>query len=412
MLLKCPDCDLVQHPGPYGKCWKCQRDLPKGPVTKSGFPASPPTFDMGPSRIPWPQTKEKPETSAQQPPVRAVPSSSRPALEASPSKARWGSASSEARANRVRQVARDTVAATPATSYPNVEGMVRRALSRDLADLLGPEPRRAWGWGRSMLLIMFGSGPVMALGAWLFTGTTSGQQAANAALASVILLFVGCVAAAVVSGLTHAAAVQAREQRFEQLAKPGLDLVPQLFADAQARRAQEERAAAEAKAARQAALRAAWRLDPETGEAVLWDPKGAHPEPMDIPVVVRGSREVLDGVAAEQIARSWLHWLGADSVSDTARTRDGGVDLLTPALVVQVKAWAGTKVGIVDVQRTYGIGHAEHRLPVVISTSGFSADAVRWASANNVALLVMDPGRGTLKGASPAGSQLRRTGAS
>lgn len=87
---------------------------------------------------------------------------------------------------------------------------------------------------------------------------------------------------------------------------------------------------------------------------------------------------------AEARAARWLNRIDEGVVQGSGH-RDGGIDVESIRYVVQVKDW-NTKVGAPAVRETAGIASARDKRAVVISRSGFTVEATRFASEAGVAL--------------------------
>lgn len=157
------------------------------------------------------------------------------------------------------------------------------------------------------------------------------------------------------------------------------------------------------------------RWDPERNVSVTWEPLGARPGQRSLPRVQAGTRVIVDGDAGEELAGEWLRWLGATDVRVTQRSRDGGVDVEATGVVAQMKAWVNTSVGAPVVQQIAGraqsgVTGVSRLLPVVLTTSSFTRDAIREADRIGVALLVIDAENARLIAASEVGTLIRTHG--
>ena len=100
----------------------------------------------------------------------------------------------------------------------------------------------------------------------------------------------------------------------------------------------------------------------------------------------------MDWEAAERRACDWLRVNGFEDAALTARGADGGIDIISSRLVAQVKAHSAP-IGRPPIQAIYGIAAASGRQAAVFSVSGYSSQAVNWATSNGVALFRLDGGR-------------------
>lgn len=88
---------------------------------------------------------------------------------------------------------------------------------------------------------------------------------------------------------------------------------------------------------------------------------------------------------AEKRAAAHLVSLGFVDARCTAPGSDGGIDVIGTGVVAQVKDWA-RPVGEPYVRDLAGTAHASGALAVMYASSGYTAQARRWASDNGVAL--------------------------
>lgn len=94
---------------------------------------------------------------------------------------------------------------------------------------------------------------------------------------------------------------------------------------------------------------------------------------------------------AEDRAARWLRRIDGGVVQGRGR-RDGGIDVESSRHVVQVKDW-NSRVGAPAVREIAGVASAKNKRAVVISRSGFTAEATRFASDAGVALFQDIDGR-------------------
>lgn len=112
----------------------------------------------------------------------------------------------------------------------------------------------------------------------------------------------------------------------------------------------------------------------------------------------------MDWRLAERIACEWLQSNGFTDAAVTASGADGGVDVVSSSLVAQVKAHS-KPVGRPPIQNIHGIAVSSGRCSAVFSTSGYSPQALDWATGNGVALLTIRDD-GTVVPANAAGHSL------
>lgn len=109
-----------------------------------------------------------------------------------------------------------------------------------------------------------------------------------------------------------------------------------------------------------------------------WQPLGPRP---------RALREVT-WRDAEHLAAEWLRWLGVAQVTVTARTRDGGVDVVGDGAIAQVK-WSAAKIPPAFVHQIFGVASTRRVRAVFFSASDYSNAAQAAADDAGVLLFMM-----------------------
>ncbi len=112
---------------------------------------------------------------------------------------------------------------------------------------------------------------------------------------------------------------------------------------------------------------------------------------------------------AEQLCADWLTHLGATNVSVTRASGDGGVDIVSDAVIAQVKNYTGT-VGVEEIRAFHGVASVDRRTAVFFTSGQYASGAVTFADLAQMPLLVYDAVAGTLAGANERGRALRRDG--
>lgn len=100
------------------------------------------------------------------------------------------------------------------------------------------------------------------------------------------------------------------------------------------------------------------------------------------------SRRVRSWADAERATADWLRRRGCRGVRLSSPGADGGVDVVTRGLAVQVKHTAG-RVGRPTIQQIVGAALTLDLSPAVFSTSGFSAPAIVYADDHDVAIFLL-----------------------
>lgn len=99
---------------------------------------------------------------------------------------------------------------------------------------------------------------------------------------------------------------------------------------------------------------------------------------------------------AEAVACAWLRANGHPNATRTAPGADGGIDIEDTTIVAQVKAHT-KPVGRPDIQKLSGVAKHLGRRPLFFSTSGYTLDAINWATGAHVALYTLDANTGTAR---------------
>lgn len=157
-------------------------------------------------------------------------------------------------------------------------------------------------------------------------------------------------------------------------------------------------------------VRVAKRLDQERRGALdpaalfasvdqKWQPLGPRPAPM----------ESASWQEAEELAGAWLRWLGCSKVRVTQATRDGGVDVIAPGLVAQVKLQTQA-VSPLHVRALHGVASTHNSIAVFFASGGYSKAATEFADDAGIALFHFNPATASLRAASTRARRLLETG--
>lgn len=92
---------------------------------------------------------------------------------------------------------------------------------------------------------------------------------------------------------------------------------------------------------------------------------------------------------AEEVAAEWMTYLGLGPARVTVNGADGGLDIVAPRGVAQVKMEA-LPVGRPTVQQLHGCACVESKAGLVFALNGFTPQAVAWADRAGVALFAFD----------------------
>lgn len=82
---------------------------------------------------------------------------------------------------------------------------------------------------------------------------------------------------------------------------------------------------------------------------------------------------------AEEFSAAWLRSLGFRDATVTRFSRDGGVDVSSQVLVAQVKHQL-SPVGVKAIRELFGVASHEKKIPVFFALSGYTSDAIAFAS--------------------------------
>lgn len=112
-----------------------------------------------------------------------------------------------------------------------------------------------------------------------------------------------------------------------------------------------------------------------------WTPLGPRPILPD---------QGLTPAEAEKFTAMYLKFFGFSKVSTTRITKDGGIDVMSETLAVQVKHQANP-VGVKVVREIYGVAKSTGRHAAVFTRNGYTKDAVEFAQSNDIALFAYEP---------------------
>lgn len=117
----------------------------------------------------------------------------------------------------------------------------------------------------------------------------------------------------------------------------------------------------------------------------------------------------IDPRGAEFLVAEWIRYLGDPEAVTTQASRDGGVDVVSPRYVAQVKHWAGT-VPVTAIRELAGVAAQDGRRPLFFTSGRYTKDAVAFADRSGIPLFIFNPYTGTLQGGNAFGSKLVGTG--
>lgn len=95
---------------------------------------------------------------------------------------------------------------------------------------------------------------------------------------------------------------------------------------------------------------------------------------------------------AEVAACNWMRLHGYWGARLTPKGADGGIDIVSPVAIAQVKHHA-KPVGLGEMQRIHGIARSVHKRALFFSFAGFSPKAREWARAHRIKMYRYPPFR-------------------
>lgn len=119
--------------------------------------------------------------------------------------------------------------------------------------------------------------------------------------------------------------------------------------------------------------------------------------------------EGIDSRTAEFLVTEWIRYLGDPEAVTTQATRDGGIDVVSPRYIAQVKHWVGT-VPVGAVRELAGVASSDGRRPLFFTSGGFTKDAVAFADGSGIPLFLFNPYLGTLRGSNGLGASVLERG--
>lgn len=134
----------------------------------------------------------------------------------------------------------------------------------------------------------------------------------------------------------------------------------------------------------------------EAVTAVMRSPKPAHDQAETAERRPPGAVTRMNARQAELLACEWMRYLGALDAIVTPAQRDGGVDVRSRDFVAQVKHRRGEAIGVEPVRQLHGVAAAEGRRALFFSSSGYTREAVAFASEVAMALFIVRATEGRL----------------
>lgn len=113
---------------------------------------------------------------------------------------------------------------------------------------------------------------------------------------------------------------------------------------------------------------------------------------------------------AELLVADWLRYLGELDVQLTRYTGDGGIDVKTQSLCVQVKNYDKSLVSSSETRDIFGTAVSENRIACIFTSSGLSKGSLQFAEKNKIIAVHYDSQKATLAPLNPAGARFLREG--
>lgn len=116
---------------------------------------------------------------------------------------------------------------------------------------------------------------------------------------------------------------------------------------------------------------------------------------------------------AEELVATWVRFLGDPDAVVTQKSGDGGIDVVSPHLVVQVKNYAvGNLVPVASIRDLAGTAAVEQKRALFFTSSGYTEPGVAFANRANIALFTYSASAGGLTPINELAAQIFRDGLS
>lgn len=112
---------------------------------------------------------------------------------------------------------------------------------------------------------------------------------------------------------------------------------------------------------------------------------------------------------AEHWVKNWCLHMGLEGAAVTRQSGDGGIDVLSPTHIVQVKHYTGT-VGIAAIRELIGVASVDGRKAALFTSGTFPPSASEMANRAEVGLFVYDVFTGEVQAASSAAAHVMKFG--
>lgn len=113
---------------------------------------------------------------------------------------------------------------------------------------------------------------------------------------------------------------------------------------------------------------------------------------------------------AERIVADWLVYLGESGVETTQFKKDGGIDVRSEKLCVQVKNYEKQSVSSAESQAIFGVATSEDRKAAIFTSSNLSPDALKFADKVGIIAIQYDVVAATLSPLNKFGKRFLRSG--
>lgn len=132
-----------------------------------------------------------------------------------------------------------------------------------------------------------------------------------------------------------------------------------------------------------------------------WLKSRKRPQPQQFGVSAEG---------AERIVADWLVYLGESGIETTQFKKDGGIDVRSTTLCVQVKNYEKQSVSSAESQAIFGVATSEGRKAAIFTSSTLSPDALKFADKVGIIAIQYDVLSATLRPLNKFGKRFLKSG--
>lgn len=137
----------------------------------------------------------------------------------------------------------------------------------------------------------------------------------------------------------------------------------------------------------------------------------AKQEPRERPAPPPPQPYGVSHAGAEEFVAQWMRHLGAESVSVTQVSGDGGIDVISRSFIAQVKNLAaGSAVPVAAIRDLAGVASVDGRRGAMFTSGIFSSGGVSFADSARIALFRYEAAQGTLNAVNHTAQAVRELG--